>query len=947
MYRYYQTREKGAWHPLLLKSGQDPEGLALEKGARKLTILATNELVADGDDEGISRNRDQISYKGPLYFDIDCKEDLGQAIESGIRLCDRLISLGVPEELLQPFASGSKGVHLLVPDSLFSSGRFTRRLPEIYREMARELFVPGLDFAVYSAGRGNSFRIQNVQREDGNYRVPLTYAELKLLTADSYRQLVKQPKQLHRMDAPNLKVQDLEIMFEEAKKRVNAKQKVVLIASSVEMEAIKAEPPACIHALVDYKTLRAGVTFNQVATQVATYAVRANPTSHITEGLFDRLAQHGVSSSYNSVRDRRQHLQGQVGYLRHNLGFHFGCNAIRALLAKSPCEGCPLEKSESHGRGADGDIGCLVREDGYYVKQAEGSRRLTNFVLTPTDTFIDVPQDGTSPRRVGSMMQVIKDGLTLASIVTDESAFTSRSAFLRSVEGLHDLVFQGSDNDVQRIKKVVFESSGDLGEVYRVYAAGMHVNEVHGKPVMTYVEPGMSINSMKVRDTHQFAGEMQARPHFAEAKLAQPANPDTESAVLALLRINQPTEVALIIGWFVATHFKAHIDYLYSEFPVLSLWGNAGSGKSKTAELVSWLCGTDYMRSDSGVNVTDITPFALLDYISNTSTVPRLLEEYNKSKMQRGSKFQQVGEMLKAAWGGESILKGTIGKGGGARGRSGATTVSYKVCAPLVVMSEQELEMPAIQERTIRVKLSKNKRAGRKGFFAEAQEGRELLRSVGKVLMFTALTTPPEEVRKQMEVASGLLPDDLTDRPRRSLQVVLFALRAFRRVLAEQLQYRTASEVVEELEGELVKYAMKLAGEAVVQSEVDLVVSEIMVLITMSVAAQSSGTGVVWLRPMVDYMITDSYLLIDPVLAHTFYVHYMTKEKRKPPVIDEVNQFLNLITEEPYFSAMDRYQQLGDGRPVLFLDLSKMREKGLNVGLICPEEPENAAAADA
>ncbi len=943
MYRYYQTREKGAWHPLLVKAGVDAEKLALGEGARKLTILSTNNLVADGDDEGVARNRDDISYKGPLYFDIDNKTDIPLAIDSTLRLCDRLIAMGVPDDALQIFASGSKGMHLLVQDQLFAAGRFTRRLPEIYREMARELYVPGLDFGVYSAGRGNSFRIPNIQRDDGNYRVPITYGELKTLSADAYGELVKAPRQLHRAEHPDLKVQALEIMFEEAKKRVNAKQKVVLIATSVEMEAIKNDPPACVQEMADYKSIRAGVTFNQVATQVACYAVRANPAAHVAEGLFDRLAQHGVSSSYPGVRDKRQHIQGQANYLRHNPKFYFGCNAMRALLAKSPCEGCPLERSESHGNGADGDISCLVREDGYYVKQAEGVRRITNFSLNPTDTFIDIPQDGTSPRRVGAMMEVVKDGLTVATIVMDESGFAGRSAFLKTVEGLHDLVFQGTDNDVQRIKKVIYESGGDLGEVYRVYTSGVHVGEVNGRAVNTYVEPGMSINSLKVRDTHQFAGEMQARPRFADAQVAKPGDPDTESALTSLLRINQPLEVAMIVGWFVAAHFKSHLDHLYSEFPILSLWGNAGSGKSKTAALMGWLCGVSYGVTDSGANLTNITSFALLDYVSNSTTVPRLLEEFNKSKMMRESKYIEVGEMLKAAWGGETILKGSLGKGAGARGRSSATTVSYRVCAPLIVVSEQELQMPAIQERTVRVKLSKAKRAGRVKFFQEAEKGRPLLREVGKALMLTALTTSSDAVRSRMEACSRQIPEDITDRPRRSLQILLFGLGVLHDLVIDQLKYPMTAGVVAELQDELIKHAASQEGETVVQSEVDLVVAEMMVLIAMSQAAQSSGTGAVWLRPMVDYEVTDTHLILDPVLAHTFYVHYMRKEKGKAPVIDDVQQFLSLVPEEPYFARMTRYGRLGDGRPVLFLNLEHMRKKGLNTTLVKPEVDSDSA----
>ena len=160
MYNYIQPFEKDAWVPVKSK---ELEAKIKELNAKRVTILEVSELVEDSD-----RDRRTYSYKGPLYFDIDCKEDLKLAIESGKSLADKLIELGVPKLGVKLFASGSKGMHVTVDQKYFSSGRPIKALPLIYKMMAKELYVPGMDFQVYSCGKGNAFRVANVQREDGN-----------------------------------------------------------------------------------------------------------------------------------------------------------------------------------------------------------------------------------------------------------------------------------------------------------------------------------------------------------------------------------------------------------------------------------------------------------------------------------------------------------------------------------------------------------------------------------------------------------------------------------------------------------------------------------------------------------------------------------------------------------------------------------------------------------
>ena len=929
MYYYYQRSEHDAWFLLSFNADEDPVELAKAQGAKKLTILAVNQMISDGTDAEIPRNREKIGYRGPLYFDIDCKDDLGQAISSAQELLGKLARMGVPRGCIKIYLSGSKGLHILVDELLFAGFRPFLRLPEIYKEMARDLFVIGLDFSVYSSGRGNSFRIVNLQRHDGKYRVPVTADELAELTVERYHELVKAPRSVEFDNPQGLVVHELRGLFKEAKKRVTSKPKLVIIASSADMEAIREPVPVCIQMLCDSESLKPDASYNQAATQLATYIVRARVSQSVAESLAARLASSAKSSKYSTPKMRRDHIEAQIRYVEHTPSFSFGCNAIRALLSKRPCEGCAIEAGVNKDGNPDADLSAVAEADGYYFGQGDSKHRISNFTLQPIDVFIDVPQDGTSPRRVGTRMSVMKGGVEVDKLIFKEPGYASRSAFLREFEGLSDLTFQGSDLDVQRIKVAVYRDDQDMGEIFQVYTAGVHLDFVDNSPLLTYVEPDMSINSVKVRGTHQFLGNLLARPYFAHTTMCERGDQDVDLALHHLLKINQKHEIGLMIGWCIAAHFKTHFMHLYSQFPILSLWGSAGAGKSKTAGLITWLNGTDYMLKDSGVSAPSTSHYAMLEYLSSTTTIPRIIEEFNKSKMSSKT-YKDVVERIKQAWNGESTLKGRLGRGN--MGRTNAEAIAIPLSSPLIVISEQEIEVPAIQERSIRVHLTKIKRAHCKNHFRLATAGRDHLRRLGKAIMASALTTPPEDIEALMEKASELLPPEMDDRPRFSLQVAIVGLWKLKEV-CEQLRLFQSLDALDLVIKVMIDHCAH-SGDGYVQSEIDLVVQKISVMVAISRSAEEAGQGNMHLAEALHYTVTPEYLILDPILSHASYTRYCNVDERSTPVINSGAQFVKLIHEEPYFVKHEPYAGMGGGRPMLFLSLQELQAKNIDISLL-------------
>lgn len=921
MYRYIQLSEKDSW--VAVKSGELEDKIK-ELDAKRVTILEVTELV---DDE---RDRKTYSYRGPLYFDIDCKSDLKLAIESTKSLVDKLVDLGVPQHGVRIYASGSKGFHVTVDQKFFSSGRPIKGLPLVYKAMAKELYVPGLDFQVYSCGRGNAFRIANVKRDDGRYRVPILYDELLELDAAHYQELTKQPRNVSLIESIPSKVLRLQDLFDDARRQVNSNPKPSIIVSSSEtLSEIREEVPPCVQQLCDYKGLRPERGLNDAAMQLGVYIARAGVSDIVADGLISRLADNAKSSKYDTLRAKYNHIRGSVGYMKHTDSYQFSCAYMRSLFEKYPCRGCPIEDSPEAANSASANHGLVEREEGMFLVTAKIDKVLTNFTMVPTDHYIDIPHGGGVGRRVGTRIELYEKAEMVATVMFNEASWLSRSAFMKdTTEGHGVLMYFGTDNDVQAIKGHVLNKENSMGEIYRVHTCGVLREMIGDTEIYTYVEPDMSINTNKIVNTHEFAGALIARPYFSEADMCPIGDAEADDALFNLMSINQPLEMGLLLGWFSACHLKQHVFSIYNQFPILSVWGSAGSGKSVTVSLLSWINGTDYTMRDTPVNVSNITPYAILDYASSTTTVPRILEEYNKSKMP-SRMWNTVGEILKAAWNAESTLRGGLADKKEAT-RTGAKTNEIPICAPLVVISEQELEMPALQERTIRVKLSKEKRSGKREELKLAGRGRKKLRQIGKAMMAKSLQMTGRQVEDLMLEIEELLPEEINDRPRYSHQVCMLGLRFLLTVTKDSLKLPRSSAKLQELIDTLSDYFQHLgdqAAEVNAKSEIDAVLEEMNVM-----AGLTRTGGDKWLIKGEHYLVSGdkAELILDPMLSHALYKIFTRQVGNATAVIESAKQFRKLLLDEDYFIEEKPVPGMSKGRPMVRLNRERMTEKGVD-----------------
>lgn len=933
-YRYYQRDEKSPW---IAVHDDEAEREARAQGAVRLTPLCTNKQL--GNFEGTDLPRD-VRFFGPFYADIDNKGDLQAAIDSGVRFVDRLIGdYGVAERDIQVFLSGSKGVHIFVPPSAFGLERSVARLPQIFKEMAKVLYVPGLDLQPYSLR--NAFRLVNVQRSDGAYRVPVSVAELRELDPEGYRDLCSKPRLDYDHPRPSgVSYPPLIALFEAAaeaaKKAARPNVEPSTVLPAVLRDKFKDELPPCMVALGDGK-VDTSKNFNEVAFQAAVFAARLSPDGYgVFDPVFDRMADNIESSQYSTPRLRREHLDGCYHYVR-NSSYQFSCNAMRSVLKHRVCADCVLQAAEVVETPEDAArvVGLGVRADGYFDETSKTPRRISTFVVEPEHVYSEIMDDG-SVRRVGTVANVKTNGTSVGRVFLEEEAWTNRQAFLRSLKGLGNLSFLGGDADLQKIKFVTM-SEPDLPEKIRVTTMGMHISTINDREVRTYVERDRSINSVRMPDTHNFDGIPQYEPFLLKGNHNQVPDEVATEALKLLLQMNDIKVVGTMVGWVTATHLKAHLHYLYRQFPPLNAWGNQSSGKTTTARIVCVLGGVDFIRDHEEMNVPSSTPFAWLDSLSNCSSVPVLWDELNRTaKRMTAEGYAKACEMLKATWDGSGANKGTI------RSHSNGVGIrTYKMVRPAIYCSEQPPTNLALVDRSVSVLFTRQGMKGKRDIHQQLRERIAGLRKLAYVLLVAALKTPTSDVAAMFKAADKEMPE-MKERPRYGLAVCLMGLYWLKKVCAD------AEMLDDELAGLLDKAAdaVKTRAAAVKESqdheemvsEVDRAMGEMFEILDLAVQVDKGLANVnPPLRAGIHFQIVNragrSLLYIDVRSAHSAYLRH-ARAKGVDVVLDQLKDFMILARVEEYVDSFVQDTAILGGRFAMVVDLKKAKKRGLPVEML-------------
>lgn len=924
-YKYVQTEENGKW--LLIKDDNKFYEKTREMGAVRATILSVSD---DLDAEDTDPNK--VKYIGPLYFDIDVdRSNLALAISSTQELVGKLMDLDVRDSGVEIYCSGSKGFHVIVPHSQFlESNRMIGHLPYIYMEVARDLYVYGLDFSVYSGGKGRMWRPVNGLRPDGKYRVRITLEELKSLTPKAYLQMVSAPRNLAAPGLNGHKANALSIVFDRARARTRKGQANKKTALTVDqLIPFAEEPPGCIDKLIKGEILR-GVNFNLAGLQLASFIARAGVPDYKAKSLIAIMSQNTESNTYNTVNKRDTHLQGLTNYAKAKPSVFFSCATMRAYVEKPPCKDCQLQQDQIADTPEEQQY-IAKRPDGYYVMAERSDRKVTTFVFDPQEVYLEHQSGEYTARRTGTVVDLYSNHERIAhNLYFEEVGWRSKGEFLKQLEGLAGVDFLGADTDVQKIKISVYNDlEGDgVEEITNISAAGIHESSIGKNKVYTYVEPGLSINSYGIQGTHRLKGGVAPLPIMRKARKIKKGDEVLRQVLRRLMSVNRPEVSAQLIGWHSLCHLKAHITSKYRQFPSLNLWGTAGSGKSTTSQLMALLNGVDYLTSGSPLASGLTTMHPVIEVVTSTTTIPRIIEEFNRSQVKKFGVYEAITECIKASWENLSVPRGAIGRSK-EKGSSNTNShvVNKRVTAPLIVCSEEPPIKGSLRQRMVQVQLTNLGKEGREEFYFNSVADKEIILSFSKSLTMMALKTKTEWIVDRFNLSIKYIPKEIIDRPRYSYAMLLVGLDYFHAV-AHSLSISLDEEVAE-LKQALVGYLNKdshLIAVAKKWSTVDQVLHAVGEMTQLSIQT-SNLSPLIQGKHWISKEEHDS-LIIDMRLVFSLYKRY-ARSIGLDDVFESLQQLAPLLKSEEYYLTDQRIvPEMAGRRKLWVLSLSKMKERG-------------------
>lgn len=826
-YFFYQTEDEGPWH---VDGADNREAILASKNPVFTTVL---DLTVPPDDNDFS----SVAYRGPMYFDFDAGNDIQRACEGVKDFVARLSAeYNVEPETLYLYVSGGKGFHVEIPPQAWqfkvNNNGFTH-LPYIFREVANKLSTDTMDFAVYTGKKGRMWRTPNVKRSNGKYKVPVTLDELMQINADNYDSWCSAPRP-QPARKPSIPCGALVMEFDRARENVlkawkGRKDKRRKSAAQLEAWKSAKKNPPTIEAIMNGELLKDGVGFQAVAMQLAIYASSMEMSMDDFLKQCEPLCEKHVSDSYryNSFTKRQNELRRMYYYMNDSPMYDFDAGPIINMLQKDYIatdlgaidkdvrdDVAPEEAIGDAGTDAvdDEDInkgvraGFFMNSHGMYRSHNDSTVTVSRAVFRNPTKFYEA--DGVT--QMGFEADLIVNGVSRGRKMVALDTLSS-IAKMRAFMTANAIAFQGSDGDAQALMDILEHKASARKPIYVFPREGLgvifHPTLPQRQPVMYYLTADTYVSQYP--EDHQDYFYLRYKPSGATSAYrtdihkSPDLTPDMAPEIDDLFKFNRPDVVANLLGWFVSSHYRSVYLHLFSQHPLLQVFGEAGSGKTQTVLLMShlhWYKNEIRLGSAMGG-----TTFALDQRASSSTSVPMILDEYKPRELKkRMGQYEKIKDLLKNTYvGGEVGERGTVNKGA----ESSLSLISAKALAPLIFMGEAAEMETAIMERCVHVSITQAYQTDdRRNAFYRLRDNPVAISALGKAVMQAGFSIDFDkfkaDVRRLMGEVERHPPPGMnkreSERPIYNKAVVLHGLEILKAVLGRVFGDRYDS-VIDEL----------------------------------------------------------------------------------------------------------------------------------------------------
>lgn len=903
------------------------------------TILDLTTLPSDND-------WGKVRYRGPLYADFDAEGDLDLVCEQF-----KLFVLKLSDELdfdldqARYYATGSKGFHIEIDQLCFMAKlppTGTAWLPYVYRAMVESMVVDTLDTNVYTGKKGRQWRTPNVKRDNGCYKVQLSVEEVMGMTPEMYHDLISSPREALAVTPPSANAK-FQMLFERSKDKVvvqmRGKKKRMAAASEV-LDPWKRgnKTPPTIEGLMDGTLVAEGARFQELAMQLSIYAVSVEMSR---DEFLDRCkgltqTHEGDSRRYSGEAKMREELGRMWDYMSESSLYDFDVGPLRRLIkhthtmsdlgvqdtedkgdAKPVAAATATEGEETDEDAPQTDIhkgmrkGFFMNADGMWKRNADITEPICRATLRNVESFYDLDKG----QFLGYEFDVAQTGSKTFRTMLAADAFTSSNSMKKFFVN-HQIGFQGGDFEVMSLLDVMAEKAKRGGRINVYPREGFMVlknpNTDSKDLVKVYLTQTSFISSLP--EDHPDYFRLRYRPVHAVSSYNIDIHraPDLDdrfrSAFHDLFSFTREDVAADLLGWFVACHYRSVYLELFNQFPMLQIYGEAGSGKSQTVWMLAhmhWYQNDISIKSAAGA-----TPFVIDNHAASSTSAPYILDEFKprELKLQRKGTYEKLKDMFKAAYMGVDIgERGTINKGA----ENNLGVIRSRATAPVVFMGEAIEMETAIIERSVTVNLTKTfQTKQRKSAFNRLHSDGTALSALGRAIMETGFKLNLEGVRNevraiQAEIETGM--PDLEDETQKRAAPRMIFNRAIiihgNRILKHVLQQAYGDEFDASVDALI---ATRTNGVTTAEAHVVAVhsMSEISKVVSRIASLSREQGSFHELLPNKDYLVDGDWVELRVERAYDQYRRYCASI-HDTPLFDNVDAFSYALNS--YAATIDKF----------------------------------------
>lgn len=691
-----------------------------------ITVLSVSKLVDDLSYE----EKIGLQYSGPMYFDWD-SEDEGKVIDKVNQFLTTLEKKGVNLAMCRLFATGGRGYHLEIPQEVFMDKikeGGVKGLPVIYKEVANELVVDTLDLRVYSAGKGRMWRMPNVRRPNGRYKVPITVTEMREMTPEMGQQITSAPRPEIKTLKPEYCV-DFGMMYEAAAQKV---------AGLLEKrKKFKPDPKAkekagaeSVQWLMAGLGVKDNVGFQQLATQLAIAAVTAGLSEEDFVRECDGLIRTHQSDGnrYNSERKRADELRRMYHYMDGNPCYEFSIGALKSIMshAAPDLDGMMVTKAEVleviKEAEADKELdqemdeyedvarGITISRYGIYADSAESGKKR---ICALSFANAAVLRSSESCQIIGYESDVLVNGAVVGRQTLEVEVFETLVKFNRFASK-YGHAFQGTDPQIRTVMMRFVEQAKKKGKTrYVVTREGLdmvsiphHENELYHKPFLIWAdsysvvlpphiaESGLEVTFAGYPNPHGvFKSDISRAPELSPWLKIEGNRELLRDMLKNLFTCQKADFLGKVIGWHVACFYKQLFIKAYLKFPLLHVNGAAGLGKTETILNIENLF---YFEKEVRPLSPGSTPFAMIQHLTASASIPLVLDEYKPHAM-KPELHERLKGMIRDAYNQRDVARG----GGSRESDDYRILHESQMSGPMVFIAEAAEDEAAVMERVV------------------------------------------------------------------------------------------------------------------------------------------------------------------------------------------------------------------------------------------------------